>query len=92
MQSLRDRQHLHEILERKAQLAVRGEKLAQQRLYEAEADVEVKHWEKRNSDIALCEINQEFESRRLQLQQANQWVMRLKESQNQLVSTTGNEE
>ena len=34
--------------------------------------MEVKHWEKRNSDIALYEINQEFESQRLQLQQANQ--------------------
>ena len=36
------------------------------------ADVAVKHWEKRNSDIALYEINQEFEPQRLQLQQANQ--------------------
>ena len=34
----------------------------------------MKHWEKRNSDIALHEINQEFESQRLQLQQANQWA------------------
>ena len=48
--------------------------MAQQRLYEAEADEEVKHLEKRNSDIALYEINQEFESQRLQLQQANQWA------------------
>ena len=31
-------------LERKAELAVWGEKLAKQRLYEAEADVEEKHW------------------------------------------------
>ena len=37
-------------------------------------DVEVKHWEERNSDIALFEINQEFESQRLQQQQANQWA------------------
>ena len=51
---------------------MRGEKVAQQRSYEAEADVEVKHWEKRNSDIALYEINQEFESQQLQL--ANQWA------------------
>ena len=74
VQTLRDRQHLHKILERKAELTVRGEKLAQQRLYEAEADVEVKHWEKRNSGITVYEINQEFESQRLQLQQANQWA------------------
>ena len=53
VQTLRDRQNLHNILERKAELAVRGEKLAQQRLDEAEADVEVQHWEKTNSDITL---------------------------------------
>ena len=29
---------------------------------------------KRNSDVALCEIHLEFESQRLQLQQANQWA------------------
>ena len=40
VQTLRDRQNLHQIFERKAELAVR-----------AEADVEVKHWETRNSDI-----------------------------------------
>ena len=38
------------------------------------ADSIPQHWEKRNSDIALFEINQEFESQRLQLQQANQWA------------------
>ena len=74
VQTLTDRQHIHKIPERKADLAVRGEKLAQQRFCEAEADVEVKHWEKRKSDIALYEINQEFESQRFQLQQANQWA------------------
>ena len=53
VQTLKDRQSLHKILERKAELAVRGEKLAPQRLNEAEADVEVEHWEKRNSGVAL---------------------------------------
>ena len=62
MQTLKDRQNFHNILEWKAELAVRGEKLAHQRLYEVEADMEVKHWE--NYDIAFCEINQEFESQR----------------------------
>ena len=62
MPTLRDRQNLLKILERKAELAARGETLAQQRLYQAETDVEVKLWEKRNSVIALDEINQEFES------------------------------
>ena len=72
VQTLKDRQNFHKILERKAELAVRGEKLAQQRFFEAEADVEVKRWEKRNSDIALHDINQEFKSQRLQLHLANQ--------------------
>ena len=72
VQSSRDRQHLHTILERKAELAVRGGKLAQLRFYEAGADVEMKHWEKKNSDISLYEINQEFESQRLQLQKEKQ--------------------
>ena len=71
MQSLRDRQNLHKFLDRKAELAVRGETLAQQRLHEDEAEVEIKNWEKRDSDIALYEINQEFEPQRSQLQQAN---------------------
>ena len=44
---MKDRQNLQNILERKAELVDRGEKLAQQRLCEAEAKVEVKHWEKR---------------------------------------------
>ena len=38
------------ILERKAELAVRGEKLSD---YTKLRHMEVKHWEKRNSDIAL---------------------------------------
>ena len=58
----------------KAELAVRGEGMAQQRLYEAEADVEVQHWEKRNTDFAFQEINQEFESQRFQLHQASRWA------------------
>ena len=64
MQPLSDRQNLHHILEREAELAVRGEKLAQQRLHEAEVDVEVKHLEKKNSGMALCEVSQQFESQR----------------------------
>ena len=47
VQPFGDRQILHIILERKAALAVRGEKLAQQKLYEAETDVDVKHWERK---------------------------------------------
>ena len=74
VRTLKDRQNLHKILELKVQLAGRGEQLTQQRLYEVEADVEVKNWEKRNSEISLYDINQECESQRLQPQQANQWA------------------
>ena len=87
VQTLKDRQNIHKFLQRKAELAVRGEKLAQQRFFEVEADVEVKHWERRNSDIALYEINQEFESQRLQLQQANRWA---DQAQKEKISLCGN--
>ena len=40
---------------------------------ENEAEVEARNWEKRNSDIAFREINQEFESQRFQLHQASRW-------------------
>ena len=36
--------------------------------------MEDKYLEKKNSDIALFGINQDFESPRLQLQQADQWA------------------
>ena len=51
--SLKDRENLQKILERKAVSAVRGERMAQQRLYEAEAEVEARNWEKTNYDIAF---------------------------------------
>ena len=73
--SSRDTENLHKILERKVDLAVRGERMAQQKkLYEAEAEVEARNWEKRNSDIAFHEINQEFEPQRFQRHQANRWA------------------
>ena len=42
--ALNDMQNLNKILERKAELAMNGEKLAQQTLYESEAYA-FKHWE-----------------------------------------------
>ena len=36
--------------------------------------MDVTHWEKRHSEIALYEVNQEYESQRFQLQQANRWA------------------
>ena len=68
MQTLTDRQSLHKFLERKAELAVRRSKVAQKRISEAEADMEIRNWEKRNSDIAYNPINLEL------VQQAIQWA------------------
>ena len=34
--------------------------MAQRKLYEAEAEVEARNWEKRNSGFAFQEINQEL--------------------------------
>ena len=62
----RDRENLQKILERKVDLAVRAEKEAKQKLYQVEAEIEARNWEKKNSDIAFREINQEFESQRFQ--------------------------
>ena len=50
VQSLKDRGNLPTILERKAELAVRGERITQQTLYEAEAEVDAECWETKNWD------------------------------------------
>ena len=62
--ALRDRDNLQKILERKVDLAIQGENEAQQKLYQAETEIEAKNWEKTNSDIAFREINQDFETQR----------------------------
>ena len=72
--SLKDRENLSKILARKVYSALRGEIIAQQKLYEAEAEVEARNWEKRNYDFAFQKINQEFESQRFQLHQASRWA------------------
>ena len=69
VQTLKDGQNFHNIFERR--------KSSQKKISEPEADMEVRNWEKRKSDISLYEINQELESHRLQLQQANQWADRV---------------
>ena len=48
LQTLPDRQNLHEFLERKAESARRGESAAQKRLSEAEADQEIRRLEQKN--------------------------------------------
>ena len=40
-------ENLQKILERKVDLAVRGKRVAQQKMFEADADVEVRSWEKK---------------------------------------------
>ena len=64
--------------------------MAQQTLYEAEAEVETRNWEKRNSDIAFHEISQEFEhfSYIKQVCPPTRQI-RLRERQNQLVWRIG---
>ena len=44
------------------------------KIIRGEADVEVKHWDKRNSHKALHEANQEFESQRFQPHQGSRWA------------------
>ena len=58
--SLNERENIQQVLERKVDFAVRGERVAQQELCEAQSEVEAKNWEKKNSEIAFREINQEF--------------------------------
>ena len=43
-------------------------------MYQTEAEIEARNWEKRHSEIAFREINQEFESQRFQLHQASRWA------------------
>ena len=69
--SLSDRDNLRKIVEREVDSAVRGEKIIHHKLAEAETEVEARGWEKRHSDIAFQEINQELESQRFQVKQVH---------------------
>ena len=51
--------------------------MVQREFVEAEAGVEARNSEKRNSEFAIREINQEFESQRLQLHQASRWAYKI---------------
>ena len=70
---------------------MRGEKLVQLR-FEAEVEVKIRNREKRNSDMGLCETHQELESKRLQLQQANQRTDQAQREKIKIVWRSGNEE
>ena len=67
-------ENLQKIFDRKVDSAVGGERICQQKLFEAEAVVEARNWGKRNSDVAFQEIKQEFESQRFQLHHASRWA------------------
>ena len=90
MHSLRDSENLQKILGRKVDSAVlRGEN-GSAKLYEGEAEVEARNWEKRNSDSAFHEINQKFESQRFQLHQASRRADQVqRERENQFVWKIG---
>ena len=60
--TLRNRHNFHEFLERQAHTAIQGELDSQRKLAEAETDMEVTEWERRNSDVALHESQRELES------------------------------
>ena len=62
------------ILNKKQDELFQGESTAQRSLPEAEVEMDRKSWERRNSDIAQYETNQQLESQRLELYQANQWA------------------
>ena len=59
-QSMRDRDNLLRIQEKKTELATQGENEAPRKLSEIEADVEIRKWEQRNSEIALFESDREL--------------------------------
>ena len=43
-------------------------------MFQAEAEIEAKNWEKRNRDYSFQEINQELETQRFRLNQASRWA------------------
>ena len=54
---LSERKNLHEYLEKEAERALQDECTAQRGVSEAEADMDMRNWEERNSDVALYETN-----------------------------------
>ena len=72
-QSMRDRENLHKILEEKGWVINSRGEWSSEKLSEIEADVEIRRWEQRSSEIALHESCRELETQRLQLLQANIW-------------------
>ena len=79
-----ERKNLHEYLEKKAERALQGECTAQKRLSEAEVEMDRNSRVRRNSGVALHQTNQQLESQRLELHQANQWADRAQRENSRL--------
>ena len=72
-QTLSERRNLHVTGSRKLNWLFK-ENTQLRKMSEAEADMDKRNWEQRNSYIYLCETNGELKSQRLELYQANQWA------------------
>ena len=70
----KNRQNFYQFLQRQAHTAIQGELNSQRKLTEAESDMDIKEWERRNSEFAPCESQRELESQRLHLRQASEWA------------------
>ena len=69
-----ERQSLHDYLGGKAEMAIRGKSAAQRRLPDAEADLEIRRWEQRESEFASYKAHRKLKSQGMELHQANQWA------------------
>ena len=70
--SLKDGENLQKILERKVDSDGRGEMMAQRKLYEAEAEVEARNWEKREIPTVL--FRRSIKNLSLSDYQASRWA------------------
>ena len=73
-QNSAERSNLCEILERKAEIANQAAKEARKRLSDAEAHLDSRDWERRKSELALYESQQQLESQKRESPQASQWA------------------
>ena len=58
---LSEQRNIHDVLEKKADQAFRGEFEAQTRLSEAQSELDRREWKMRNADIALCETGMQLQ-------------------------------
>ena len=70
---LSEQKSRHEFLEKKADQAFHGE-FAAERLSDAQAELDRREWERRNTDIALCETGMQLQCQKMELYQAKSIV------------------